>query len=71
MVDNEIKEDNTLKKYIVHFLNTKSNIGKFEIQGELINRCKGEWICNLTDEEIEFLIPEDYKIKNQNLKNFL
>ena len=63
-----IKEDNDLKKIEVQFLNTKSNIGEFEIQGELLNRCKGEWICYLTDEEIESLIPEDYKANKQKFK---
>ena len=63
-----IKEDNTLKKIEVQFLNTQSNIGEFEIQGELINRCKGEWICNLTDEKIESLIPEDYKVNKHKFK---
>jgi len=63
-----IKEDNTLKKTEVQFLNTNSNICEFEIRGELINRCKGEWTCYLTDEEIESLIPEDYKSNNQKFK---
>ena len=63
-----IKEDNTLKKYEIQFLNTKCNIGEWEIQGELINRCKGEWIFDLTDEEIESLIPQDYKANKQDFK---
>ena len=63
-----IKEDNTLKKYEVQFHNTKNNIGEWEIQGELINRCKGEWIFDLTDEEIESLIPQDYKTNKQGFK---
>ena len=63
-----IKEDKTLKKNEIQFLNTNSNIGEFEIQGELINRCKVEWICYLTDEEIESLIPEDYKINKPKFK---
>jgi len=62
------KEDNTLKKYEIQFLNTNSNIGECEIQGELINGCKGEWNLDLTDEEIESLIPQDYKVNKQNFK---
>ena len=57
-----------IKKTEVQFLNTNSNICEFEIQGELINRCKGEWTCYLTDEEIESLIPEDYKANKQKFK---
>ena len=63
-----IKEDNALNQYEVQFLNTKSHIGEFEIQGELINRCKGEWISDLSDEEIESLIPQDYKTNKQGFK---
>ena len=63
-----IKEDNTSKKYEVQFLNTKSNIGECEIQGELINRCKGEWVFDLTNEEIKSLIPQDYKVNKQSFK---
>ena len=58
---NIIKKDNSIKSYVAQFLNTGSKIGEVIIQGELKNRCKGEWICNLTDEEIESLIPNDYK----------
>ena len=28
---------------------------------ELLNRCKGEWICDLTDDEIDDMIPKDFK----------
>jgi len=63
-----IKEDKTLKQYEAQFLNTKSNIVQCKIQGELINRCKGEWILDLTDEEVESLIPQDYKENKQDFK---
>ena len=60
-----IKTDDMEKVYAIQFLNTQSNKGELLIQGELINRCKGEWICDLTDEEIESLIPPDFKL-NKN-----
>ena len=64
----------TLKKecrnYEIHFLNTNSKIGEFKIQGELINRCKGEWVCDLTDEQIEKEIPQDYKYNKEQFKEF-
>ena len=60
-----IKTDDMEKVYAIQFLNTQSNKGELVIQGELINRCKGEWICDLTDEEIESLIPPDFKL-NKN-----
>ena len=61
-----IKADKSTKVYAIQYENTQSNKGECIIQGELINRCKGEWICDLSDEEIESLIPEDYKY-NKNM----
>ena len=38
----------------------------FIIQGELINKCKGEWLIDLTDEQVDKLMPEkDKKCKAQ------
>ena len=64
-----IKIDEKNKLYTAQFLNLNSSKGDFLIQGELINRCKGEWICNLTDEEIESLIPEDFKFNKKRFKD--
>lgn len=50
----------------IDFINIQQNYAEFTIEGELINKCKGEWRCDFTDEEIEKEIPEDYK-KNKNL----
>ena len=63
-----VKEDNIFKQYKIKFRNTKSNIGECEMQIELINRCKGEWILDLTDEEIESFIPKDYKVNKERFK---
>jgi hypothetical protein len=63
-----IKMDEMNKIIFVQYLDIHSNIGELEIKGELINRCKGEWICNLTDEEIEAIIPEDCKYNKQKFK---
>ena len=38
------------------------------MKGEFINRCKGEWKCDLTDEEIEKEIPEDYMYSKEKFK---
>ena len=56
--------------YEIKFLNTNSRLGEFKIQGELINRCKGEWVCDLNDEQIEEQIPKDYKVNKEQFKEF-
>ena len=56
--------------YEIKFLNTNSKLGEFKIQGELINRCKGEWVCDLTDEQIEEQIPKDFKVNKEQFKEF-
>ena len=33
-----------------------------------MNRCKGEWIINLTNEEIDSLIPPDFKTNKEDFK---
>ena len=65
----KIKKDEENKLYTAQFLNLDNSKGEFIIQGELINRCKGEWICDLTDEEIESLIPEDFKFNKKRFKD--
>ena len=67
-------EQVTLKKeeklYEINFLNTNSTIGEFKIEGELINRCKGEWVCDLTNNQIEEQIPQDFKQNKSQFKEF-
>ena len=64
----------TLKKdervYEINFLNTNSLVGEFKIEGELVNRCKDEWVCDLTDKQIEDQVPEDYKYNKAKFKEF-
>ena len=61
---NQTEEINLNKKKKVvdiKYKNTNSNIVEFTFEGELINRCKDGWTIELTDEEIDSLIPPDYK----------
>ena len=57
--------DKVKKIFSINYFNCSSNIGQFEIKGILTNKCKGEWIVKLTNEEIEALVPYDYKV-NKN-----
>ena len=61
-----ITKDKSIRSFVIHYLNIQGTNGELTIKGELFNRCKGEWICDLTDEEIESLIPKDFKI-NKNM----
>ena len=36
-----------------------------KISGQLKNGCRGEWICELTDQQIDENIPKDYKTNKQ------
>ena len=47
------------RQYVINYKNTKCKEVDFIIKGELINKCKGEWLVDLTDEQIEKNIPED------------
>ena len=62
----ESKEEK--KEYEIKFININKNFGEFIIKGELVNRCKGEWDCDLTNEEIEAEIPKDYKDNKEIFK---
>ena len=64
----DIEVKNEIKKYEINFNNIKEAYGEFLIKGELKNKCKGEWICDLTDEEIEKQIPYDYKNNKEKFK---
>ena len=57
----QIQLNKEKKECEINFTNIEQNFAEFSIEGELINRCKGEWECDLTDEEIENEIPEDFK----------
>jgi len=63
-----IKEDKEKREYVINFIKTKEYYGEFIIKGELSNRCGGEWVCDLTDEEIESRIPDDFKYNKDKFK---
>ena len=57
----DINMNQKKKVFEIKYININSKIAKFNVQGELINRCKGNWSINLTNEEIDSLIPNDFK----------
>ena len=58
--------DEEKRQYIAEFINTRYTEAEFIIRGELRNKCKGEWEVDLTDEEVERLMPrEDVQNKAQ------
>jgi hypothetical protein len=63
-----IKEDKEKREYVINFIKIKEDYGEFIIKGELRNRCSGEWVCDLTDEEIESKIPDDFKYNKEKFK---
>ena len=73
-IDNSSEQTNkiTLNKekrvYEIEFKDTNWLGCEFKISGQLINRCRGEWICELTDQQIEDNLPKDYKT-NKKLFN--
>ena len=54
--------------YEINFKDTNYREVEFSISGQLINKCRGEWACELTEKQIEENIPEDYK-NNKKLFN--
>ena len=54
--------------YEIKFIKTKCYYGEFIIEGQFINRCKGEWKCDLIDEEIDKEIPNDYIYNKEKFK---
>ena len=53
--------DKNERIYDVKFQNINSNTAEFHFEGELKNKCDMDWAINLTNEEIESLIPSDFK----------
>ena len=60
--------DEEKRQYIANFRNVNDNKGEFILKGELQNRCKGEWLVDLTDEEVDRMIPEEDKLCKEQLK---
>ena len=66
---NGIININTIERqYLIEFNNIQQNYAEVIIKGELINHCTGEYKCNLTEEEIENEIPEEYKTYKDKFK---
>ena len=57
----EINMDKQKKVYNVKFININTNVAEFHIDEELKNICKDGWNIDLSKEEIDSLIPLDYK----------
>ena len=55
------KNDRNERIYDIKFQNINSNTAEFHFEGELKNKCNMDWVINLTNEEIESLIPSDFK----------
>ena len=47
------------REYIIKFRNTNSKNGEFIIQGELQNKSYGEWLVDLSNDEIERKMPKE------------
>ena len=70
--------DEENREYIIKYKNTNYNKGEFIIQGELQNKCSGEWFVDLSDDIIEKKMPKDdiickpqlYKIATEIIKDF-
>ena len=60
--------DEERRQYIINYKNINDNKGEFILKGELQNKCKGEWNVDLTDAEIERMIPEEDKLCKDQLK---
>ena len=56
------------RKYLLEFNNVKQNLIQIKLKGELINYCEGDWKCDLTDEQIEKEIPENYGNQKEELR---
>ena len=63
-----INVNNIEREYIIEFNNIKQNYAEVFIKGELTNHCIGEYKCDLTEEQIDKEIPEEYNIKKNELK---
>ena len=64
----DIVLDEENRNYIVKYKNLKEKDGEFLIEGKLQNKCKGEWLIGITDEEIDKMIPEEDKKCKEQLK---
>ena len=59
---NNIILDEEKRQYVIQYRNIRDNNGDLIIEGKLENKCKGEWLVDLTDEEIDRMIPQEDKL---------
>ena len=64
----KIRLDKKTKVFEVKFTHIFFPVAEFSINGILNNRCKGEWIINLSNKEIESLIPPDFRTNKEEFK---
>ena len=65
---NSIFLDEERRQYVVRYRNIRDNKGQFIIEGKLQNKCKGEWLVDVTDEEIDKIIPDEDKLCKPQLQ---
>ena len=66
---NDIVIDQENRKFVIKYENTEYKEGNFKLIGQIKNKCKGEWIVDLSDELIEKQIPiEDKRDKKKLAK---
>ena len=58
------------RQYAIEFFHTQYKEAKFNIEGVLKNKCKGGWEVDLTDEEIDNLMPEEDRLCKEQLRTF-
>ena len=64
----DITFDKEKREYMVNFNDINENEAEFIVEGKLQNTCKGEWIIDLTDKEIDEGIPKSDKLCKDKLK---
>ena len=65
---NSIFLDEERRQYIASYRNIRDTKGQFIIEGKLQNKCKGEWLVDVTDEEIDKNIPPEDKLCKPQLQ---
>ena len=61
--------DEERRQYIIKYLNTNYKNCEFIIEGVLQNKSKGEWLVDLSNDEIDKRIPQEDKLCKPQLNN--
>ena len=64
----KIRIEKSRKEFIVRYNKLKSQTGEFEVKGKLKNKCQGAWNICLKDDEIDSLVPPDFKTNKEEFK---